>query len=547
MLKMGTLAFDGDHNRLLDDPPTADEELRKMDPEKREKEIQRMQLRSDRAQYFNRLRAELDKKGIPYYKPTLSAGPAGVQEVWRDEIEKVDPITGKRYFPHLKVYNYYGGGALSNTATAAEDLPTDAVRMQAKMDSFHPLDPRTADKIVLSTYPTLSARLLDIFVRIRDMDVPIKRGEYIKQRFGIGDDEYQMIQQAIKTGLVPEGLTPTWRANITPGTFGTIICDEAHKLAGLKSQIHALISKLGGQHRIFASATPSSNRVRDLRGILHLLQTVVSTSDETYDRLLASSRKIRLQSSSSDDDGADDGDGDLENHLPESWQKPTNDEYNEANKLLENRALWQLNEDERKKVRKVTDWVAFDQCTRGSGSDAHSAPTYVTPVWRALIVRRVKMTEIAVGDKTYCLMSDIPPLYMDHMEVMMTPREQQEYDNAAARYINKPDTYYQPKEKSLQGMAGQDFLAKAKVEVPNDEEVTNDEEAKQNVAKLRALQHASSVPSLNALETNKVDFTAETAAAWYVSSPIWQLGEHSKILFESSPSCQIPFFSFLIL
>jgi hypothetical protein len=187
--------------------------------------------------------------------------------------------------------------------------------------------------------------------------------------------------------------------------------------------------------------------------------------------------------------------------------------------LLEDRALWQLTKEEREKVRTATNWVAFDQATKGSGSDAYSAPLYVTPVWRANIVRRVKIAEILVGEKTYRLGSDIPPLFTDYMEVMMTPREQQEYDNAAARYIGRPDTYYQPKDKSIQGMAGQDFLAKAKVEVQNDDEVTNEEEAKQNVAKLRALQHASSVPALNALETNKVEFSAQAAASWYVSSP----------------------------
>jgi len=214
--------------------------------------------------------------------------------------------------------------------------------------------------------------------------------------------------------------------------------------------------------------------------------------------------------------------------LPDAFDKPSNEEFNEANKLLEGQSLWQLTEDERKEVRKVINWVAFDQATKGSGSDAHSAPLYVTPVWRATIVRRVKMAAIPVGDKTYYLGSDIPPLYMDYMEVMMTPREQQEYDNAAARYIGRPDVYFQPKDKSIQGMAGQDFVAKAKVELANDDEVTGEEEAKQNITKIRALQHASSVPGLNALETNKVEFTAATAASWYVTPPVWPLGEHSR-------------------
>jgi hypothetical protein len=36
-------------------------------------------------------------------------------------------------------------------------------------------------------------------------------------------------------------------------------------------------------------------------------------------------------------------------------------------------------------------------------------------------------------------------------------------------------------------MAGQDFLAKAKAMLKNDKEVLNEEEAKQNITKVRAL------------------------------------------------------------
>jgi hypothetical protein len=218
LLELGDVAFEGDHNRLLDDPPTAEEELAKMTLENRANEVARMKLQTNRAQYFNTLRAELDKKGLPYYKVTLVAGTAGIQDVWRNEGEKVDPTTSKKNFSHLKFLNYYGGGKLSNTSTTSEDLPTDAKRMQAKMDSYYPLDPRTADKIVLSTYPTLAARCLDTYVKIGDMDVLLKRGQKIKERFGIGDAEYEKITEALETGVVPEGLTPIWKYNVPSGT-----------------------------------------------------------------------------------------------------------------------------------------------------------------------------------------------------------------------------------------------------------------------------------------------------------------------------------------
>jgi hypothetical protein len=86
------------------------------------------------------------------------------------------------------------------------------------MDSYYPLDLHTADKIVLSTYPTLATRYLDIYVKISDIDIPLKRGQKIKERFSIGDTEYEKITEALKTGVVPKGLTPIWKCNIPSST-----------------------------------------------------------------------------------------------------------------------------------------------------------------------------------------------------------------------------------------------------------------------------------------------------------------------------------------
>jgi hypothetical protein len=76
------------------------------------------------------------------------------------------------------------------------------------MDSYYLLDLRTADKIVLSTYPTLAARCLDIYIKIGDIDILLKRSQKIKERFSISDAEYEKITEALKIGVVPKGLTP---------------------------------------------------------------------------------------------------------------------------------------------------------------------------------------------------------------------------------------------------------------------------------------------------------------------------------------------------
>jgi len=74
------------------------------------------------------------------------------------------------------------------------------------IDSFYLLDLRTANKIVLSTYPMLATCCLDTYIKIGDMDVLLKRGQDIKKRFSISDEEYKRIYQAIKSGVIPKGL-----------------------------------------------------------------------------------------------------------------------------------------------------------------------------------------------------------------------------------------------------------------------------------------------------------------------------------------------------
>ena len=111
--------------------------------------------------------------------------------------------------------------------------------------------------------------------------------------------------------------------------------------------------------------------------------------------------------------------------------------------------MWELTEKEREQVYKVTNWVAYDQATKSASSDAHSAPLYITLTYQAHIVRRVKMAEIPVEGKVYRLGSDIPPLFIDYKEILLTPREQQAYNEAAVKYLGRPDTFYQPKEKTV--------------------------------------------------------------------------------------------------
>lgn len=107
---------------------------------------------------------------------------------------------------------------------------------------------------------------------------------------------------------------------------------------------------------------------------------------------------------------------------------PSDEEFEKVNKMFKNRPLWQLNEEESELAHKVVDRVTSDQGTKGSGSEAHTAPKFPTSVYRSYVIRRVEMAEIEVYGKTCRLGSDIPPQIMDHVEFLQTLREREGYD-----------------------------------------------------------------------------------------------------------------------
>jgi hypothetical protein len=156
--------------------------------------------------------------------------------VWRNEITKVDHKTGLLLFPNLRPLNFFGGGALSTSNTMSEDLPTDSIRMQNKLDSFNPLDPRTGEIIVLSTFPTIAVRCLTTWIEIEGQSFPMKASRALLKEHGISDTEIKALRKALETGVVPDNVTPSWRTSIRPRTFGFTSLDEGHSVSGLRSQ-----------------------------------------------------------------------------------------------------------------------------------------------------------------------------------------------------------------------------------------------------------------------------------------------------------------------
>jgi hypothetical protein len=78
---------------------------------------------------------------------------------------------------------------LSTSKTIAKDLPTTSERIQVKLDSFNLLDPRIAEIVVISIFPTIAYRYLDIFLKIGGIKYPLKtkREEILTK--GITEDD----------------------------------------------------------------------------------------------------------------------------------------------------------------------------------------------------------------------------------------------------------------------------------------------------------------------------------------------------------------------
>lgn len=124
-------------------------------------------------------------------------------------MKKVDLETNEVLFPNLIPMNFYSGGALSSSKTMSEDLPTDAIRMQEKLNALNLLDPRTAEVVVLSIYPTFAARCLDTFVTVDGTEFPLKTSKAKLKALGITEADIKALATAIDTSVVPPSVEPS--------------------------------------------------------------------------------------------------------------------------------------------------------------------------------------------------------------------------------------------------------------------------------------------------------------------------------------------------
>jgi SNF2-related domain len=152
-------------------------------------------------------------------KPTLIVYPASMADEWFLKIRK--------YAPTLRIFHYHGG---------SEQLTTSS-------RIFDGINPNNESTVVLASYEFWGAK----------HPGPPIRGTSNDEEFEVEDNRDQ---RGVLTGL-----------------FRRIICDDGHKLKGGSPLARARsVISLSPQYRHIHTATPMSNRVGDLVGLLEFLE-----------------------------------------------------------------------------------------------------------------------------------------------------------------------------------------------------------------------------------------------------------------------------------
>lgn len=129
-------------------------------------------------------------------------------------------------------------------------------------------------------------------------------------------------------------------------------------------------------------------------------------------------KKARAQ----EDSGADDKEGGVIDDDYDSvgimdFEPPSPSVYRQAADILRDKPLWEVAPSELDIIKPCLNWMAFQMSMGSQDSDTIHAPTFLHPVFRALMVRRVKLSRCKAGDRDYEVASDIPPMYFSHTEL----------------------------------------------------------------------------------------------------------------------------------
>ncbi|KAM0425330.1 hypothetical protein ACHAPT_009386 [Fusarium lateritium] len=235
-----------------------------------------------------RLQADFPK--YDQYYPTLLLGPVSTIEQTHEEITK--------HFPSLTVLIYYSESGAFPAGTKVLGTREMSHEMKRLNSARGRKDPETGRTIVLSTYPTMSRRVIRKAVqpfRWLDDHAPAsvkKKRSALAETPGRGNknrkvkkfapdsvdrEKIEMLQRGSSES--PDGnLVVYLHSNdqVPSWSFDLLICDESQFIKRESGSYHQMLRLLTWRRLLFVSGTPLSSSLRDLLSPLSLISHVNS-------------------------------------------------------------------------------------------------------------------------------------------------------------------------------------------------------------------------------------------------------------------------------
>lgn len=178
------------------------------------------------------------------YQPTVLLCPAHTLSVWYRE--------ARNFGTDIRVIILYNSKAFTDadqrkaTVDKLEDL-------QDLLGSLDPEDLQTARTVVISSYSTWGRRVTG--------SREVEADERQENAAGVSEEE------------PIDGKCKREYFSHLAGRFARVICDEAHVVKNMTTQIHQGVKALGAPRRWFLTGTPIPNKMVDFCGYLNLLHS----------------------------------------------------------------------------------------------------------------------------------------------------------------------------------------------------------------------------------------------------------------------------------
>ncbi|OJD30027.1 helicase [Diplodia corticola] len=206
-----------------------------------------------RLQPVNTLTLEHLRVQARRYKPTLLVIPSVALQGWRAEMGLQSSLVARLWM---------GDKARSDWTDLKELVDGNAADLRAAVDALDANDPNTQRHIFITTYQTLRLRSLQHATVGRTPKRSRRRpAQPSDSDSEDGDDE--------DGGRLSEEQIRNMRS-LLQGLFGLVVLDEAHMAKNARSRTNLAIRRLNAEKILCLTATPTPNRLYDLKGPLTL-------------------------------------------------------------------------------------------------------------------------------------------------------------------------------------------------------------------------------------------------------------------------------------